>query len=229
MELLSVNVGRRKDVAYTNSPSGSTGIDKRPVEGPVRVAAPGAKGVGGSGLAGDEICDLRHHGGDDQAVYAYAREDLDAWQGALGRPLPDGSFGENLTTSGVDVSGARIGERWRVGADLVLEVTSGRIPCRTFQGHLDEKGWVKRFTEEGAPGAYLRVVAPGEIRAGDPIEIVHRPEHGVTVALEFRAVTTEKDLLPGLLAAGAALHPETAERARKHVERRGDASVSRSH
>ncbi|WP_306332685.1 MOSC domain-containing protein [Streptomyces sp. KL118A] len=221
MELLSVNVGRRKNVAYAGAPSGGTGIDKRPVRGPVAVAAPGAKGVGGSGMAGDEICDLRHHGGNDQAVYAYAREDLDAWQHTLGRPLPDGAFGENLTTSGVDVSGARIGERWRVGSDLVLEVTSGRIPCRTFQGHLDEKGWVKRFTEEGAPGAYLRVVVPGEIRAGDPIEIVHRPAHEVTVALQFRAVTTEKALLPELLAAGDALHPETAERARKYLAQQG--------
>ncbi|MFK4067442.1 MOSC domain-containing protein [Streptomyces sp. NPDC029674] len=223
MELLSVNVGRRTAAEYTNAPSGRTGIDKRPVHGPVRVSAPGAKGVGGSGVAGDEISDLRHHGGNDQAVYAYAREDLDRWERTLGRVLPDGSFGENLTTSGVDVNGAKIGERWRIGADLLLEVTSGRIPCRTFQGHLDEKGWVKRFTEGDAPGAYLRVIEPGEIRAGDRIEIVHRPEHEVTVGLQFRAVTTEKALLPRLLAAGDALHPETAERARRYL------AVTRSH
>ncbi|MFH8607689.1 MOSC domain-containing protein [Streptomyces sp. NPDC018029] len=217
MKLLSVNVGRRKPSDHTAAPSGLTGIDKRPVPGPVRVAAPGAKGVGGSGVEGDEISDLRHHGGDDQAVYAYAREDLDAWERTLGRALPDGSFGENLTTSGVDVNGAKIGERWRIGADLVLEVTSGRIPCRTFQGHLGEKGWIKRFTEGDAPGAYLRVIEPGEIRAGDRIEILHRPAHEVTVGLQYRAVTTEKALLPQLLAAGDALHPETAARARKYV------------
>ncbi|MET7357472.1 MOSC domain-containing protein [Streptomyces sp. NPDC005562] len=219
MELLSVNVGRRTAVDYTSSPTGRTAIDKRPVRGPVLVTAPGAKGVGGSGMAGDEIGDLRHHGGTDQAVYAYAREDLDAWERTLGRPLPDGTFGENLTTSGVDVNGARIGERWRIGSDLVLEVTSGRIPCRTFQGHLGETGWVKRFTGERAPGAYLRVIEPGEIRAGDAIAIVHRPEHEVTVALQFRAITTETSLLPRLLAAGDALHPETAERARAYVAR----------
>lgn len=218
MELLSVNLGRRTVVAHAaGSPTGATGIDKRPVRGPVRVSAPGAKGVGGSGLAGDEIGDKRHHGGDDQAVYAYAREDLDAWERTLGRSLPDGAFGENLTTSGVDVNGARIGERWRIGSDLLLEVTSGRIPCRTFQGHLDERGWVKRFTEESAPGAYLRVIEPGEIRAGDPIRVVHRPDHDVTVGLQFRAVTTERELLPELLAAGDALHPETAERARTYL------------
>ncbi|MEU5580234.1 MOSC domain-containing protein [Streptomyces huasconensis] len=221
MKLLSVNLGRSEAVPYTDAPNGRTGIAKRPTSEPVRVSAPGPKGVGGSGLAGDAISDLRHHGGNDQAVYAYAREDLDAWERKLGRPLPDGSFGENLTTSGLDVSGAKIGERWRIGADLVLEVTSGRIPCRTFQSHLGERGWVKRFTQEGVPGAYFRVIEPGEIKAGDPVEILHRPAHEVTVALQFRAVTTEKTLLPLLLAAGDALHPEEAERARKYVARSG--------
>ncbi|MGI5277440.1 MOSC domain-containing protein [Streptomyces rochei] len=219
MKLLSVNLGRAAAVPYTDHPEGVTGIDKRPVEGAVRVTAPGSKGTGASGLAGDAVCDTRHHGGTDQAVYAVAREDLDDWERELGRPLPNGSFGENLTTAGVDVSGALIGERWRIGPGLVLEVTSGRIPCRTFQGHLGEKRWVKRFTEKGAPGAYLRVVEPGEIRAGDPVEIVHRPGHGVTVALQFRAVTTERELLPRLLAAADALHPEALATARKYVAR----------
>ncbi|MFG2499921.1 MOSC domain-containing protein [Streptomyces sp. NPDC048441] len=221
MKLLSVNLGRFKAVEYTDAPAGGTGIDKQPTDGAVRVTAPGAKGVAGSGLAGDEVCDLRHHGGNDQAVYAFAREDLDEWERLLGRPLANGSFGENLTTSGLDVTGAKIGERWRVGPDLLLEVTSGRIPCRTFQGHLGEKGWVKRFTQHGAPGAYLRVIEPGEIRGGDTIEVVHRPGHEITVALQFRAVTTEKTLLPSLLAAGDALHSELIETARKYVEKYG--------
>lgn len=225
MRLLSVNLGRPQAVAYTSQPDGLTGIDKRPVDGPVRVSAPGPKGVGGSGLAGDAVCETRHHGGDDQAVYAVAREDLDEWERILGRALPDGSFGENLTTEGIDVSGALIGERWGIGEEVVLEVTSGRIPCRTFQGHLGEKGWVKRFTERGAPGAYLRVVHPGEIRAGDPVRIVHRPDHEVTVALQFRAVTTERTLLPRLLAAGPALHPEALATARAHVENSGSVRV----
>ncbi|MFF4970501.1 MOSC domain-containing protein [Streptomyces sp. NPDC001083] len=220
MQLLSLNLGRARAVPYTDRAVGVTGIDKRPVTGPVRVSAPGPKGVGASGLAGDTVCDLRHHGGDDQAVYAVAREDLDDWERELGRPLANGAFGENLTTLGLDVSGARIGERWRVGAELVLEVTSGRIPCRTFQGHLGEPGWVKRFTHRAAPGAYLRVIESGEIRAGDPIEVVHRPGHEVTVAVEFRAKTTERDLLPGLLAAGAALHPEALAAVEKYVARR---------
>ncbi|MHB9859668.1 MOSC domain-containing protein [Streptomyces sp. YIM S03343] len=221
MRLLSVNLGRTTAVEYTDQAEGLTGIDKRPAEGPVRVAAPGPKGTGGSGLAGDAVCDLRYHGGDDQAVYAVAREDLDDWERELGRTLPNGSFGENLTTEGLDVSGALIGERWRVGPELVLEVTSGRIPCRTFQAHLGERGWVKRFTGKGAPGAYLRVVEPGEIRAGDRVEIVHRPDHEVTVALLFRAETTERGLLPRVLAAGTALHPDSREEAERYVAKYG--------
>ncbi|MGW4137026.1 MOSC domain-containing protein [Streptomyces mirabilis] len=221
MKLLSLNIGRPRAVPYTDQPEGVTGIDKRPVDGPVRVTAPGPKGVGASGLAGDAVCDLRHHGGNDQAVYAVAREDLDDWGRELGRPLASGAFGENLTTQGLDVSGARIGERWRVGSEVVLEVTCGRIPCRTFQGHLGEQRWVKRFTQKGAPGAYLRVIEPGDIRAGDPIEVVHRPDHEVTVALAFRAETTERALLKRVLAAGDALHPELLEMAEKYVARHG--------
>ncbi|MFJ4689820.1 MOSC domain-containing protein [Streptomyces sp. NPDC088766] len=222
MRLLSVNVGRPEAVPYTDQPDGLTGIDKRPVEGPVRVAAPGPKGVGGSGLSGDAVCHLRHHGGNDQAVYAVAREDLDDWERELGRTFANGAFGENLTTTGLDVSGARIGERWRIGPEVVLEVTAGRIPCRTFQGHVGERGWVRRFTRKAATGAYLRVITPGEIRAGDAVEIVHLPEHEVTARMEFQATTTHRELLPRLLAAGEALHPETLAAARTYVERYGD-------
>ncbi|WP_030738590.1 MOSC domain-containing protein [Streptomyces griseus] len=222
MKLLTVNTGRPRPSPHTDGPDGLTGIDKRPAEGPVEVRDPGPKGAGGSGLAGDAVCDLRHHGGSDQAVYAYAREDLEAWERELGgRTLANGVFGENFTTLGVDVSGALIGERWRVGTDLVLEVTSGRIPCRTFAGHLGEQGWVRRFTQHGVTGAYLRVVEPGTVRAGDPVEIVHRPDHEVTAALQFRAVTTERTLLPALLAAGDALHPEALRKAREYTARQG--------
>ncbi|BBC94161.1 MOSC domain-containing protein [Streptomyces griseofuscus] len=217
MKLLSVNVGQARPVPYTSHPGGLTGIDKRPVEGPVMVSAPGPKGTAGSGLAGDTVCDLKHHGGDDQAVYAFAREDLDDWERELGRTLANGCFGENITTGGLDVSGALIGERWRIGPAVVLQVTSGRIPCRTFQGHLGEPGWVRRFTRKAATGAYLRVIEPGEIRAGDAVEILHRPGHGVTAAMEFRATTTERELLPRLLAAGDDLHPEALAAARKYV------------
>ncbi|MFI7130022.1 MOSC domain-containing protein [Nonomuraea sp. NPDC050153] len=195
---------------------GTTGIDKRPVHGPVAVKAPGPKGTGEVGLAGDRVYDVKHHGGVHQAVYAYAREDLDTWQTELGRPLANGGFGENLTSLGLDVNGALIGERWRIGPDVVLEVSCARIPCATFQGWLERDGWIKRFTRAARPGAYLRVIEPGDIRAGDPVEIVHRPEHDVTVALVFRAMTLEPELLPRLLVAEA-LSPEEQESARRRT------------
>ncbi|WP_275464172.1 MOSC domain-containing protein [Streptomyces noursei] len=217
-KLLSVNVGRAFAAPYTSA-EGGTGIDKRPVAGPVAVSAPGPKGVGGSGLAGDAVVDRRHHGGDDQAVYAYAREDLDDWQRQLDRTLPNGVFGENLTTTGLDVTDARIGERWRVGTEVLLEVTCPRIPCRTFQGWLDERGWIKRFTAAATPGAYLRVLQAGEIRVGDPVRVEHRPDHDVTIALMFRALTTRRELLPRLLEAGDPLPAEARATVLKHRAR----------
>jgi MOSC domain-containing protein YiiM len=201
MRLLSVNVGRPR--ANPWKPTALTGIDKRPVAGPVMVTAPGPKGTGAVGLAGDRVCDLKHHGGTDQAVYAYAREDLDGWAAEFGRSLPDGVFGENLTTLEIAVNEALIGERWRVGPDVILEVSCPRIPCGTFQGWLARDGWIKRFTQAAVPGAYLRVVVPGLIQAGDPVQTEFRPAHQVTVASTFRALTTEPGLLPGLLAAEA--------------------------
>jgi MOSC domain-containing protein YiiM len=200
--LLSVNIGRARASRHTDT--GVTGIDKRPSSEPVALRDPGP-GTGVSGVAGDAIGDPRSHGGTDQAVYAYAREDLDHWQLELGRPLPNGVFGENFTTAELDVNGALVGERWQVGDTCVLEVTSPRIPCRTFAGWLEEQLWVKRFTERGAPGAYLRVIAPGSVSAGDAITVVHRPAHDVTIAMMFRALTTEKARQPQLAAAGDAL------------------------
>ena len=214
MRLLSVNVGSPRDSPW--KPVGLTGIDKRPVSGPVQVTAPGPKGTGAVGLAGDRVYDVTHHGGDDQAVYAYAREDLDGWQAELGVRLRNGVFGENLTTECVAVSDALVGERWRIGDEVLLEVCCPRIPCGTFQGWLGRAGWIRQFTEAVRPGAYLRVIAPGRIRAGDPVVIEHRPDHDVTVAVTFRAITTEPELLPRLLAADA-LPEEIKNLARKRI------------
>jgi MOSC domain-containing protein YiiM len=201
MKVVSVNVGRPRPNPWKEM--SLTGIDKQPVDGPVLVTPARAKGLGMVGLAGDRVYDVRNHGGPDQAVYAYAREDLDGWEAELGRPLPNGVFGENLTTEGAAVNGALIGERWRVGPDVILEVSCPRIPCGTFQGWLAQAGWIKRFTQAARPGAYFRVIASGEIRAGDPVEVVHRPEHDVTIAVCFRALTLEPDLLPRLRDVGA--------------------------
>ncbi len=157
---------------------------------------------------------MKNHGGARQAVYAYAREDLDWWQAQLGRELTSGSFGENLTTAAVDVTGARLGERWRIGPEVVLEVSGPRIPCATFAVWMGEPGWLKSFIARARPGAYLRVWRAGEVHGGDEIEVVSRPDHDVSIGLCFRALTREPELLPELLAAGAFLEDEIAERAR---------------
>ncbi len=216
--LLSVNIGRAQPSDHTDV--FVTGIDKRPVDHAVSVRAPGPKHGGlGSGLVGDDVCDRRHHGGDDQAVYAYAREDLDVWAARLDRPLGNGSFGENVTTSGIDLTAALIGERWAIGESLVLEVTGPRIPCRTFAGWLGEQGWIKTFTQAALPGAYLRVAEPGAMRGGDQLRVVFRPDHDVTIGVVFRALTLEPDLLQRLLVADA-LPEEDRDLVRRRLEQR---------
>ncbi len=206
----SVNLARPRDNPW--KAVRSTGIDKQPHCGPVPVRDPGTREHGlGSGLVGDFVGDVAHHGGAEQAVYAFAREDLDDWQRRLGRELPNGFFGENLTTRGLDVNGARIGERWRLGDEVELVVTCPRIPCSTFRGWVGGSDWLKVFTRVARPGTYLRVARPGTIEAGDAICVVHRPDHDVTVSVAFRATTTERELLPRLLAAGDDLIPELRE------------------
>jgi MOSC domain-containing protein YiiM len=164
-----------------------SGIDKRPVAGRVAVHR--------LGLDGDVHVNRRYHGGEGQAVYAYAQEDADWWAAELDRELPAGRFGENLRTTGLDLTGAVLGERWRVGTAL-LEVSACRIPCANFARFWGVPQLVKRFTARGASGAYLRVLETGDVGAGDAVEIVSRPDHGVTVGLLFRATTTQKRRLP---------------------------------
>lgn len=214
--MLSVNLARVRD--NPDAPKRSTGIDKAAVHDSVMVRSPGPmRGGLGSGLLGDTIGNQKLHGGNDQAVYAYAREDLDDWETVLDRPLTNGMFSENLTTSGVDVTGARIGERWRIGSDgPLLEVSAPRTPCRTFSAFLQLHNWIKTFTQAAKPGAYLRVIEPGELRAGDAISIDYRPDHDVTIGLVFRARMSDPDLLPHLLAADA-LSSELKAYARRRV------------
>lgn len=189
---------------------GETAIDKRPVTGPVRV--------GPLGLTGDTVCDTDHHGGPEQALYAYADEDADVWAERLQRDIPPGLFGENLRTAGIDVTGAVVGERWRIG-EVLLEVTSPRIPCATFADRMGELRWVKRFSDHGAPGAYLAVVEPGALQAGQPVVVERRPQHGVTIADIF--LRAQDDAALRLLAAdgvdGFALRPKTRAWAQRQV------------
>ncbi|MGB6456273.1 MAG: MOSC domain-containing protein [Streptosporangiaceae bacterium] len=189
--VLSVNRGQEADLVIGGRQTRSA-IDKRPAGCPVEV--------GPLGLDGDTVADKVNHGGLDQAVYAYGREDLDWWTERLGRELPNGMFGENLTTAGIDVSGALIGETWRAGR-VVLQVTAPRIPCSTFKAWLgEEPQWVKRFAAAGRPGAYLRVLTPGTVAAGDDLEVVNRPGVAVTVAESMLAYYGDHDIMRRLVA-----------------------------
>jgi MOSC domain-containing protein YiiM len=208
----SVNVGTPVAAAWAGDLK-RTAIRKHSVDGPVRV--------GPLGLDGDQVADTDAHGGTYQAVYAFAREDLDIWAARLGHDIPDGQFGENLTTVGIDVNEALIGEQWRIGT-TVLEVIEVRIPCSVFKGWMhtsgfDDTAWVKRFTAEGRPGPYLRVVQPGVLAAGDPVDVVHRPDQSVTVSTLFRALTTDRHLVPSLL--DAPVSPRVRAVAEAYVEK----------
>lgn len=168
------------------TPTGSvgvTGIDKRPVEGAIKVHK--------LGLHGDVQANRVDHGGEDQALYAYSQADADYWSGELQRELPAGLFGENLRVAGIETTGAVIGERWRIGLDVELEVTSPRVPCATFQRVIGEPQWVKRFTQAGRIGTYLRVIKTGTISAGDHIHRTFVPKHGITVGQWFSEPSPE--------------------------------------
>lgn len=162
---------------------GVTAIDKRPVTGPVKVHK--------LGLHADIQASRLHHGGEDQALYAYSQDDADYWTDQLQRDLPPGIFGENLRVAGIETTGAIIGERWKIGLDVEVEVTSPRTPCATFQRRMNEAQWVKRFAEAGKVGTYLRVLRTGTIRAGDHIHKLYVPTHGVTIGKWFSEPTVE--------------------------------------
>src|SRR5262245_48992819 len=212
--LLSINIGTPVDAEWAGDLR-RTSINKHTIAGPVRVHE--------LGIEGDQVADTKHHGGTYQAVYAFAREDIDVWVERLGMEIRNGQFGENLTTSGIDVNEALIGEQWLIGS-TVFQVADVRIPCNVFKGWMGQSGyddtaWVKRFTIEGRPGPYLQVVEPGEITMGDAIEVVHRPDHEITVNLMFRAFTTDRDLLPRLLEAGSAMPPKAQAAAQDYAAR----------
>lgn len=173
MKVLSINVTATVHQGKWTGSMGSTGIDKQSVSGPVVFA--------NDGVTDDVIVDREHHGGFEQAVYAYAREDADWWQMQLGIQIENGRFGENLTTSGLDVNSALIGEQWKIGS-VILEVSQPRIPCRTFAGFWQRPTLIKEFMAAGRPGTYLRIIQEGEITAGNEIKIISKPNHAITIA-----------------------------------------------
>ena len=174
-----MNVGRPREILVGDRQI-RTSIWKDAVAG--RVA------IRGVNLDGDDQSDRRVHGGDRKAVYAYAREDLDWWAATLGQPVGAGMFGENLTTDGIDVSGAVVGERWRVGTAL-LEVTQPRLPCYKLEARMGRPGFITEFIDGGRPGAYLRIVEPGDVGAGDAVQVLTRPLGASSVAEVMRQKT----------------------------------------
>lgn len=191
--LASVNVGLPRELE--RKPLLVSGIDKLPVHGPATVL--------GAGLQDDGVGDVRSHGGTYRAVHAMALEDLEWWGGELGRPVRPGLFGENLTTRDLDLNSCVVGEQWLVGTAR-FQVSSVRVPCPAFERWLalagfDATGWTSRFVRRGRPGLFLSVLAQGWIAAGDPVDVLDVPDHGLTVGTMFRALTTEPALLPLLL------------------------------
>ena len=194
----SVNVG---SPAPRRGRAAPTGIGKVPVDH-IEVADPGPRrrgpaGEGFSGVDGDYIGSGRHHGGSDQAVYAFSREELDHWARELGRDLPDGMFGENITTTGLDVDASEYGDLWTIGG-AVLRASAPRVPCATFAQRMGEKGWVRRFTERGRGGTYLAVVEPGAVRPGDEIT-VQRSGSGLLITSLLQAWMGDLDQMRAAL------------------------------
>jgi len=181
-KVLSVNVGTAREFEFNGRPARSA-IWKSPVVG--RIAARGVN------LAGDDQADRKAHGGPDKAVYAYTVEDYRWWEARIGRALAYGEFGENLTTEGIDVNDALVGERWAVGT-AVLEISEPRIPCWRLGVRMNDPVFPRRFTEALRPGPYLRIVVQGDVGAGDEIRFVERPDHGLTVRDVFRIYTRDR-------------------------------------
>jgi MOSC domain-containing protein YiiM len=188
-KVLSVNVGTAREFEYGGRPARSA-IWKSPVVG--RIA------VRGVNLDGDDQADRKAHGGPDKVVYAYAAEDARWWQRQIGRSLEYAEFGENLTTEGVDPNDAVVGERWQVGT-TVLEVSEPRIPCWRLGVRMNDRMFPRRFTEALRPGTYLRLVVEGSVGAGDEIQVVERPDHGLTIRDVFRIYTRDRHQVQRLL------------------------------
>lgn len=188
--VISVNVGRIRRLTW-NGREITTAMDKDPM--------PGRHAVRGVNIGRDDQADRTVHGGPDKAVYAYSAEDYRWWAAALGRELEPGTFGENLTTAGLDLRSALIGERWQVGT-ATLRVTQPRIPCFKLGIRMDDSRFPARFADAGRPGTYLAIEREGSIGAGDAIVVVSRPEHRVPVAIVERAYHADRGLLSSLLA-----------------------------
>jgi MOSC domain-containing protein YiiM len=161
MRLLSLQVGQPREVVDDYGRTVLTGIFKEPVAGHRMLRR--------HNVVGDAQADLTVHGGPDKAVYAYSADHYPGWRQELGRDLAFGTFGENLTIEGVDERAIAVGDVFAVG-DALVEVSQPRAPCSKLALRMGSLTFPKRFLASGRTGFYLRVLAEGEIGAGDPVE-----------------------------------------------------------
>ena len=202
--VVSVNVGAVRTVRW-HGRAVTTGIFKAPVQGKIALH--------GVNLDGDDQADRQNHGGVTRSAYAYAVEDYFWWQTELGRDLPPGMFGENLTVQNINVNGALVGERWRVGSAIV-QVTAPRVPCFKLAMKMDDPGFIRRFAHALRPGAYLSIVEPGDVGRGDRVEIVSRPEHTTSIEEMTRIYLFQQERIAELVAV-----PEMPENWRAWAQR----------
>ena len=181
--VLSINITSVVHQGEWTGSEGRTGIDKRSVAGAIEFK--------NNGVVGDRVIDTNVHGGYEQAVYAYAREDAQWWEREINEEIPAGRFGENLTTEGIDVNAALVGEQWKIGS-VILEVSQPRIPCRVFAGFWKRATLIKDFTQAGRPGTYLRIIQEGTAQAGDSIEVIFKPDHTISISDLFAAKSGER-------------------------------------
>jgi len=181
--VLSINITSIVHQGEWTGSEGRTGIDKRSVAGAIEFK--------NNGVVGDRVIDTNVHGGYEQAVYAYAREDAQWWEREINEEIPAGRFGENLTTEGIDVNAALVGEQWKIGS-VILEVSQPRIPCRVFAGFWKRATLIKDFTQAGRPGTYLRIIQEGTAQAGDSIEVIFKPDHTISISDLFAAKSGER-------------------------------------
>ena len=187
--VFSVNIGTPRTVSW-HGRAVTTAIWKQPV--------PGRHRLRGVNIEGDDQADRRVHGGPSKAVYAYGTEDYAWWEAVLGDPAGPGTFGDNLTVAGLDLAGRLVGERWQIGSAIV-RVTEPRIPCFKLGLRMGDAGFVERFADAARPGTYLAIDVEGELGEGDPIELVHRPGHHVSVGMVERAYHGHPEVLEQLV------------------------------
>lgn len=183
--LISINVGTAQHIAGYKP---LTGIIKTPVE---------SAEIGRLGIDSDAICDRRHHGGPDQAIYVYFADDYQFWATELGRSIVPGTFGDNLTIAQVRGAEVAVGDRFAIG-QVLLEVTSHRTPCMTFAAHMGDRGFVKRFHQAGRPGAYCRVLQTGTVEVGQDVDYERYNGARLTVA-ELMALDGQRQLDPDFM------------------------------